>query len=79
MSRDNRHFPRRGFGGGPTYDCGRCGKKTRETGGGESGNELCRQCLELCYNDNALADLVIDQATFDTREAKINAGERFYS
>jgi len=28
----------------PTYVCGACGKRTRETGEGESSVELCRVC-----------------------------------
>lgn len=32
--------------GSGCYDCGNCGKKTRETGEGESSVKLCRKCYD---------------------------------
>lgn len=57
MKRDNRRFQSRcGVRGSGVYTCGRCGKRTRETGDGESSNELCRACLRICYWENHHSD-----------------------
>jgi len=52
MKRDNSHF-RRGSG---VYKCSLCGIKTRETGEGESGCEMCVDCFNICGEDNGYND-----------------------
>ena len=42
---------------GSTYNCNCCGKKTRETGEGESGLQMCAACywdgqIDICGWDN---------------------------
>lgn len=49
---NNSHFRR----GSSVYTCNLCGVRTRETGHGESGCELCKDCFELCGIDNELND-----------------------
>jgi DNA-directed RNA polymerase subunit RPC12/RpoP len=44
------------FHNNSTYICGICGKRTRDTGYGESGNDSCKKCyveggLENHHND----------------------------
>jgi hypothetical protein len=60
------------FAKGSVYTCKICGKKTRETGGGESNSEMCAYCLEEAYAENDLGDGICTQEEFDTRikEAK---------
>ena len=38
------------------YICGNCGKKTRETGSGESDCGLCLNCFELSGLENQHSD-----------------------
>ena len=40
----------------PTYTCHSCGKRTRETGGGESSSELCAFCYEEAGIENGCSD-----------------------
>lgn len=41
---------------GTTYECRCCGKRTRETGEGESGVQLCARCYMIAGIENAHAD-----------------------
>lgn len=41
---------------GGVYVCDMCGKKTRETGDGESGCNLCRKCYNEAGMDNEISD-----------------------
>ena len=40
----------------PTFNCGICGKLTRDTGHDEAAVELCKKCLFKCYAENAESD-----------------------
>ena len=42
--------------GSGCYNCNSCGKRTRETGLGESQVELCRDCLESSELENSISD-----------------------
>lgn len=44
------------YGGSPTYVCVCCGKRTRETGEGESGCELCLKCFNEAGIENEHLD-----------------------
>lgn len=48
--------------GSGVYACDLCGRKTRETGGGESDADLCFECFELC----GMANAINDGATWDS-------------
>jgi len=61
MKKDNSRF-RLGSG---VYRCGRCGKRTRETGHGEAHFEMCYSCLMLSELENSLSDGAITQEQFD--------------
>ncbi len=39
-----------------TYVCINCGKRTRDTGHGEGGTDLCRACLDEAELENAHSD-----------------------
>ena len=41
---------------GTTYICGLCGKRTRETGFGESSCDLCKRCYIQAGNENEHLD-----------------------
>lgn len=41
---------------GTIYKCRCCGKRTRETGEGESGVQLCADCYDAGGRENAHAD-----------------------
>lgn len=47
-----KHFKKQMFGGSCVYTCRSCGKRTRETGGDESGVELCLACYEDASMEN---------------------------
>ncbi len=58
--------------GATVYTCGSCGIRTRETGEGESGCELCADCFYLCgednhYNDNGITPDAKEAATLQAR------------
>ena len=38
------------------YTCKSCGKRTRETGEGESSCEMCRRCYDIGGYENSLSD-----------------------
>lgn len=65
----NRYFKPSGWSNTPTYLCGSCGKRTRDTGAGEGPVELCRACYIRCVVENNHADYgereghTADQAT----------------
>lgn len=42
--------------GSGLYVCKSCGKKTRETSGGEGGTQLCRRCFDKSSQENAHSD-----------------------
>ncbi len=42
--------------GSAVYECGCCGKKTRETGSCESGCDLCLMCFDWAGEENAHSD-----------------------
>ena len=42
--------------GSGVYVCITCGKSTRETGEGESGVRLCKDCYERAGIENEIAD-----------------------
>jgi hypothetical protein len=53
MTKDNRRFVKRGDPAtSGVYTCWMCGKKTRETGEGESSFELCKRCLHITQMEN---------------------------
>lgn len=56
MKRDNRRFQAKAWGGSGVYVCRICGKKTRETGEGESDVQLCRSCYTMSGQENAHSD-----------------------
>lgn len=41
---------------GGTYICRICGKRTRETGDGESYTQLCSSCYNMAGQENAHSD-----------------------
>ena len=45
-------FERRPSGEGGLYDCGGCGKQTRDTGHGERSVDLCRACFVTATIEN---------------------------
>lgn len=51
--------------GSGIYTCEECGKKTRETGDGESWVRMCRRCWDLGGLENSLSDGNITQEEFD--------------
>lgn len=57
------------FGRGGAYCCKVCGRSTRETGGGESGVNLCYDCYELCGFEN----MVLDGDAEEVNPAEISA------
>ena len=62
----------RGGQTGGVYTCRSCGKKTRETGEGESGCELCLYCFEESGWENHHSDNGHDPEVhpFDCLECK---------
>ena len=56
--RNSRFQPHRFGGPGGTYICSNpsCGKRTRETGQGESSCELCKACYLACLMENEHGD-----------------------
>lgn len=56
MKRDNSKITRKFLGTGGMYNCGGCGKRTRETGRGESSVGLCRKYLEDYEEENRMND-----------------------
>ena len=52
----HRTFQRNNFGGSGCYDCGACGKKTRDTGRGEAGVQLCLACYVQACRENRHSD-----------------------
>jgi hypothetical protein len=50
---------------GSTYVCACCGKRTRETGLGESNCELCAYCYEESGLENSFSDGSISKEIFD--------------
>lgn len=58
------------------YSCSVCGKKTRETGLGESHNGLCAYCFLEGGLENALSDGNMTQEEFDK---EINALKETYN
>lgn len=42
--------------GSGAYKCSECGKRTRETGAGESGVDLCKTCFDLASRENEHLD-----------------------
>lgn len=49
-------FRRSVWGASALYVCRACGKRTRETGDGESGCELCRDCYHVAGLENEHLD-----------------------
>lgn len=47
------------------YTCRCCGKKTRETGLGESYSEMCKTCYLIAEQENNLNDGIITEKEFD--------------
>lgn len=71
---DNRRFQK----DSGVYTCECCGKRTRETGNGESmsGGSYCAFCLELLEQENCLNDHVITEAEYI--EIINNLNERYH-
>lgn len=46
----------RNLAGASTYECGCCGRRTRDTGAGELGCELCAFCYEAAGIENSCQD-----------------------
>jgi hypothetical protein len=42
--------------GHTTYECMECGKRTRDTGRGEAGTDLCWKCYRLAELENEHSD-----------------------
>lgn len=42
--------------GSGTYTCEDCGRRTRDTGGGEGDLRVCRWCMEIQMIENAISD-----------------------
>lgn len=62
MSRKNSQFRSAGlFGPPPIYNCGACGRRTRETGHDESSVELCAFCYEEAGLENSYSDGAIER------------------
>ena len=53
------------------YTCDFCGKRTRETGEGESDLGICRFCYLEAGLSNALSDGAITQEEYDEQVAKL--------
>lgn len=53
--------------GGGVYKCTSCGKKTRETGEGESSLGVCRACHEYMGWENFCSDNCDQDGTHDPR------------
>lgn len=51
-----KHFTRQFGGGGSTYDCDCCGRRTRYTGVQSMGSKLCPQCFDLAGIENDISD-----------------------
>lgn len=71
--------------GSASYSCGICKRRTRETGEGESGCQLCVQCFTLAgednhHNDNGSIPSITERRQYDALLAEIVAaggdGER---
>ena len=58
--KENNRFQK----GSGVYICECCGKKTRETGLGESHVELCAYCYEVAGWENSFSDGIITQEQF---------------
>jgi hypothetical protein len=63
MTKTNNRF-KRGVSGSGCYTCRICGKKTRETGLGESDCQLCAYCCEASGLENNLNDGVISEEKY---------------
>ena len=63
MSRRNSQY-RSGSG---VFNCSLCGKKTRETGEGNSSVQLCAFCYEEAMLENSLSDGNITKEQFNER------------
>lgn len=50
--------------GSGLYECWSCGKRTRETGQGESDVQMCAYCYEVAGAENSYADGIIDDAQY---------------
>jgi hypothetical protein len=57
--------------GKSTYVCECCGKRTRETGEGESYLTLCAYCYIEAGLENSLSDGHMEQDEFDRRIAEL--------
>ena len=55
-NKTNSKFQTSAFGGSGCYACDCCGKRTRETGRGESDNRQCAVCYESGACGNSLSD-----------------------
>lgn len=58
------------FGRGGIVVCRVCGKRTRETGRGEGGCELCAVCLEQAGDENSVSDGHMTQDEFVAKWGK---------
>lgn len=56
MTTTTKHNRFEGGRAGSTYICAGCGKRTRETGEGESGVELCKKCFVIASQENSHSD-----------------------
>ena len=66
--KDNRRFGSQGV-----YTCRVCGKKTRETGMGESDMQLCAYCMEASGMENAFNDGACTLEEYNRGIADLNA------
>jgi len=57
--------------GSGVYTCDFCGKKTRETGCGESSVHLCVYCYELGGIENSRDDGELTQEEFEAEKAAL--------
>jgi len=76
----NQRFQRRSgvhgaFSKGGVYTCDFCGKRTRETGEGESDLGICRFCYLEAGLINELSDGMITQAEYDEQVAALKEGK----
>jgi hypothetical protein len=59
--------------GTPVYTCRLCDKRTRETGEGESGVQLCARCFAICGEENAMADNAPGTPEHEKAKARLQA------
>jgi len=73
----SRHFQKGGMiRAGGCYTCSYCGKRTRETGMGESAVQMCALCYEISGLENSYADGACTKEEYEKRMMELKGGAK---